>query len=125
MGFYKHQPVVVVPASKLEQFNAILQRQGYGPGNMTTAVVGKGEKDSKAAATHYVLECVADEGLLAAIQLALKTIASPQAKVEVFSKPAPVSTKQTRADEVLAKADLKTKTAINIEPAPKEEVKAK
>jgi hypothetical protein len=127
MGYYKHMPVVVVAAKDLDQFNLIMERNGYGKLNMTEAVVGATETKKGAAATHYVLECVADDGMLAAIKLALKTISDKDATVEVFSKPIVKidAVAVSKVDEVLAKKSLSTKTkidaAIDANVEPKEE----
>ena len=115
MGYYKHQPVVLVPADKLKQFNDIMQRQGYGPENMTCPVVSASATTKEAVVTHYALECVADDGMLAAIKLALKAIDAPEAKVEVFSKPPTKidAVAVSKVDEVLTKMSLSTKTKID------------
>ena len=75
MGFWNKRFVAVIPASKRDAFNRILERHGYGAENLTVdqPVVDKGAAANKAA-THYCLECVADASLLAAIRFALQQV---------------------------------------------------
>ena len=58
---------IIVPAAKVKAVNAILERHGYGPNNITQEVIGKLSADS-AKATHYTLDCAADDGLAALVK---------------------------------------------------------
>jgi len=69
MSYFGHQPVLIVPKAKRDQVNAILERHGYGPGNLSIECSGKAQS-ANAPATHYALECPADNAFMAAIRLA-------------------------------------------------------
>lgn len=100
MTHYKHQPVVIVPAAKRDAVNAILQKHGYGPNMVSVPCIGKASS-ANAPATHYVVECAADEGLLAALKLAIAKV--PGAKVENARRG------RSNAASVLDKNNLKPK----------------
>jgi hypothetical protein len=73
MTYYKHQPVVIVPKAKQTQFNAAMKKHGYGVDFASREVIGKALSNN-APATHYVAECAADNGMMAAIRLVCKAI---------------------------------------------------
>jgi hypothetical protein len=100
MTHYKHQPVVIVPAAKRDAVNAVLQKHGYGPNMVSTPCIGK-TSSSNAPATHYVVECAADEGLLAALKLAIAKVAGAKMENAKRGQPNTVS--------VLDKNNLKPK----------------
>jgi hypothetical protein len=108
MGHWKFKPVVVIPSANLKEFNAALERQGYGPANMRQAVVAKTEVSKEAVPTHYVLECTADAGMMAAIKAAYAAIKTGVA-LQVEMKPRSGAVKQTSTADVLSKVGLKVK----------------
>jgi len=73
MTYFSHQPILIIPKAKVTAFNAILERQGYGAGNVSVACIGKAQS-TNAQPTHYAVEMPADEGLLAAILLAVAEV---------------------------------------------------
>ena len=100
MSHYPHQPVVLIPASRLAAFNAIMERNGYGPNFAWQEVIGKTAAiNSKPA--FYVVESACDNGLSAAIMAAAKVI--PGVRVTRAGRG------RKRANEVLGKEGLKTK----------------
>ena len=112
MGYYKKQCVVIIPAAKRQQFNDILQKQGYGPNNLREGVVGKNENNKNAVPTHYVMDCAADEGLSAAIELARKGITGSVSEAQYkFEKDTATKAKLTK-DGLLEKNNLKSKDKI-------------
>jgi hypothetical protein len=127
MGYYKFKPVIVIPSASLKEFNAILERHGYGPGTLAAtddnAVIGKASAKT-AAATHYVLEAVADAGFLAAVKLAFETVNGKVAAKDkgVFDTGMRGKDDKTRVNEVLDKAGKKTKVD-RVEPVKDVKVK--
>jgi hypothetical protein len=115
MGYYKKKTVVIIPAASKKAFNDSLAKQGYGPNNLQEPIVGKASNNKDAAITHYVMECTADDGLVAAIELARKSItgsiSESQYKFEKITVAKPAITK----DSLLDKNNLKTKDKLEEE----------
>jgi hypothetical protein len=115
MGYYKKKSVIIIPAKDREKFNEILERQGYGPNNLHEPVVGKAANNKDAVITHYVMECAADEGLSAAIELARKGIAASVSESQYkFEKVAPTKPKLDK-EVLLEKNNLKSKDKLEKE----------
>lgn len=75
MGYHTQQQIVLVPAAKVDMFNAFMQRNGYGPAMLVphegNALGDKADAKAKAP-THYSLEIPsADDGIIAAARKAL------------------------------------------------------
>jgi hypothetical protein len=128
LGYYKKNSVVIIPAQYRDAFNAVLERQGYGPNNLHEPVFGEAETKGDAKPTHYVMDCKVDDGFLAAI-----TLASQVVKEEEGVKPAVVESqyafeKVTEAkpflskDTVLTKEKLQTRTKLDIAVAKAEPI---
>ena len=119
MGYFKKQAVVIIPAAQKKAFNDSLAKQGYGPNNLWEPVVGKAENKKDAAITHYVMECTADDGLVAAIALARKTIVGSISESQYKFEKATATKEKLDKDSLLDKNNLKTKNKLE------EELKAK
>lgn len=111
MSYNLFRPVIVIPAENVKQVNSILERNGYGPNNITREVVVKSEVDSKKPSTYYVLECNADEGFLAAVNLALNKVANSTIVVNV--KPTASSVVKFKTELVLESLNLKLKSTLD------------
>jgi hypothetical protein len=98
---YRHRPVVVVPKARIDEVNTLLQRHGYGPNVVSVPVHGKASS-SNAPATHYAVECVADDAMLAALKVAVGKAAG--ASVDNAKRG-----KASRMDAVLDGKNLKQK----------------
>ena len=114
MGYYTFRPVLLVPATKLKEFNAIMERHGYGPQTVVasakTAVIASASA-KEAEPTHYVISPTADAGFMAALKLALaqvnKLVTKPQeGTIATLSK---VQVTSQKIGEVLAANNVKLK----------------
>jgi hypothetical protein len=118
MGFNNQSLVVMVPAARVDEFNAIMQRHGYGAAvlaktDVNAVIASNGKKAD--TATHYILEVQnADSGFVAAAQRAFTTV---NAKVSAAAKGSlskglrgrPDKSPKVNAKGVLTAAGKKTK----------------
>jgi hypothetical protein len=104
MTRYNQRITLIVPAAKRETINNLMLRHGYGPDNLRQECIASNAKDD-AKATHCVLECTADPGLVALVK-------------NVLAKEANVVQRVTAKDVRVLDAEL-TKLSIKPKPQPK------
>lgn len=75
MGYRTKRQVILVPVSKVDEFNKFMERNGYGPAMLVPRddnAIGASADAKAKAPTHHALELAhADDGIIAAARKAL------------------------------------------------------
>lgn len=99
---------VIIPADKLKEVNDYLERNGYGPNNISTPLIGKADLQTAAPKSYAVtLQC--DRGLHACLMRKMKELG----KTSDMLVHTDIKAAESKATDFISAKQLSVKTSVD------------